>query len=309
MIYAPIALFVYNRPDHTRQTVEALQKNTLASESDLIVFSDAAKSEEQVEAVNNVRQYIHQIGGFKSVVIVEREANFGLAKSIIEGVTSVVNKYGRIIVLEDDLVTSPYFLRFMNDALDAYHNEEKVMHISGYMFPINTPEKLPATIFYRASTCWGWGTWKRAWDGFQLDSKVLLENIQSRNLEYEFDIHDTMEFVSMLKAQSVGLVDSWAIRWYANIFLKSGLCLHPATSLVNNIGHDGSGVHCGSNIVYAVDILNAKPIKVEKLQEINESSEGLAAIEKFNQSLRIPFYLRVYFGLDRRFRKIVGFTR
>jgi hypothetical protein len=309
MIYAPIALFVYNRPKHTRLTVEALQKNTLASESDLIVFSDAAKSEVQAEAVSNVRRYIHQIDGFKSVTIIEREANFGLAKSIIEGVTSVVNERNRIIVLEDDLITSPYFLDYMNTSLDVYQEEDKVMHISGYMFPIKNPEKLPETFFYRASTCWGWATWKRAWDSFQLDSFFLLENIHSHKLEYEFDIHGTMDFISMLKAQSAGVVNSWAIRWYANIFLKSGLCLHPAISLVNNIGHDGSGVHCDSSTAYTVDALNSKPIKVEKLREINESSDGLAAIEKFNRSLRPPFYLRVYSGLARRLRKIVGFTR
>ncbi len=304
MIYAPIALFVYNRPIHTRQTIEALQKNTLASQSDLIIFSDAAKSEAQAETVNKVRQYIHQIGGFKSVAIIEREANFGLAKSIIEGVTWIVNKHGRIIVLEDDLITSPYFLDYMNTSLDVYQAEEKVMHISGYMFPIKPPEKLPATFFYRASTCWGWGTWKRAWDGFQLDPKILLENIQSRKLEYEFNVHNTMEFISMLKAQSEELIDSWAIRWYANIFLKSGLCLHPAISLVNNVGHDGSGVHCGSNVAYAVDVVNVRPIKIDKLHEVDESVAGLKAIKNFNLSLKPAFHLRVLWGLSRRFKKL-----
>lgn len=304
MTYAPIALFVYNRPNHTRLTVEALKKNILANESDLFIYSDAAKSTKQDDAVKQVREFIRQVDGFKSVTIVEQRLNFGLAKSIIEGVTSIVNKFGRIIVLEDDLVISPYFLEYMNASLNFYQAEKKVMHISGYMFPIKNPEQLPTTFFYRASTCWGWGTWKRAWDDFQLDSKILLENVHLRKLEYEFNVGDTMEFVSMLKAQSEGLIDSWAIRWYANIFLKSGLCLHPAISLVNNVGHDGSGVHCGSNVAYVVDVVNVRPIKIDKLQKVDESAAGLEAIKNFNISLKPAFHLRVLWGLLRRFKKL-----
>ena len=303
---APIALFVYNRPWHTQQTIEALQKNELAEKSDLFIFSDAPKKSEAAAAVQEVRNYIKTIGGFKIVNIVERTENLGLANSIIDGVTRLCNKYGRVIVLEDDLVASPYFLGYMNTALDIYESDNSVMHVAGYMFPIRNPEKLPETFFYRASSCWGWATWKRAWNSFESDSTYLLENICARKLGYEFDIHGTGGFTAMLKNQADGLLDSWAIRWYASIFLKNGLCLHPAISLVNNIGHDGSGVHCGSSAAYAADVLNAKPIKIDKLQEIKESPEGLAAIEEFNLSLRQPFYIRVYSGLIRRIRKIIG---
>ena len=135
---SPIVLFVYNRPWHTQQTVEALQKNELAKESELFIYSDAAKSKEAEKSVNEVRKYIQTIIGFKKVIIIKREKNWGLADSIIDGVTKIVNEYGKIIVLEDDLVTSPYFLKFMNEALVFYKDKEKVWHISGWNYPIET---------------------------------------------------------------------------------------------------------------------------------------------------------------------------
>ena len=145
---APIVLFVYNRPWHTAQTVEALQKNTLADKSELFIYSDAAKNSEVALYVKKVREYIRNISGFRKVTIMEREKNWGLANSIIDGVTTIVNKYGKIIVLEDDLVTSPYFLRFMNEALEMYENEESVASIHGYIYPI---EGLPETFFIRGA--------------------------------------------------------------------------------------------------------------------------------------------------------------
>lgn len=158
---APIALFVYNRPMHTRQTVEALLANELAAESDLIIFADGAKSGKDADAVQEVREYIHSISGFKSIKINEQDTNQGLANSVIAGVTEVVNESGRIIVLEDDMVTSPYFLNYMNDSLEMYKDEDKVISIHGYMYPVK--EKLPETFFLQGADCWGWATWKRGY--------------------------------------------------------------------------------------------------------------------------------------------------
>ena len=148
----PIILFVYNRPWHTRQTVKALQKNELAGRSDLFIFSDGPKDEQTEKAVQKVREYIHTIDGFQTVTIREREENWGLANSIIDGVTQIVNEYGRVIVLEDDLMTSPFFLRYMNDALNLYECEEKVISIHGYIYPLS--EKLPSTFFLRGTDYW-----------------------------------------------------------------------------------------------------------------------------------------------------------
>lgn len=301
MSLATVALFVYNRPSHTRQTVEALLMNQLAKVSDLIIFSDAPKSEEQAEAVLAVRDYIHKIEGFKSVTIIEREKNFGLARSIIEGVTSVVNECGRIIVLEDDLVVAPHFLDFMNEALEVYAGEDRVMHISGYMYPTGNTA-LPETIFLRVSSCWGWATWARAWNAFNPDAQNLLDTLRAKKLEYEFDVHGAVSYVKMLQNQASDGIDSWAIRWYASVFLNGGLCLHPAISLVRNIGHDGTGVHCGSSTMYDVPALNVKPIIAR--QDITESVVGRESIRKFYRSFMRPFHIRVYAALTRRLKRL-----
>src|SRR5450631_726432 len=224
-MYAPITLFVYNRPTHTRQTVEALQKNALSTDSDLIIFSDAPKTESQAEAVREVRQYIHQIEWFKSVTIVERETNFGLARSIIDGVTKVVNEHGRIIVLEDDLVVTPHFLDFMNCALDKYENEQQVIQVSGYMFPVKVEIEEDA-LFLPLTTSWGWATWKRAWQLFDPDAKGYAQVKADLALRKRFNLDGAYDYFSMLEAQLAGRVDSWAIRWYLSTFLLQGLTLY-----------------------------------------------------------------------------------
>ena len=162
MNYAPIVLFTYNRLLHTRKTVESLQNNELANKSNLFIFSDGPKNEKDQVIIKDIRNYLKKIKGFKKIEIIEREKNFGLANNIIDGVTKIVNEYGKIIVLEDDILTNQYFLKFMNEALEFYEKEEKVMHISGYMYPIDSKE-LPDTFFIKPTTCWGWATWKRAW--------------------------------------------------------------------------------------------------------------------------------------------------
>jgi GT2 family glycosyltransferase len=257
-MYAPIVLFVYNRPAHTRQTVEALQKNEMAKDSDLIIYSDAPKKPEAAPEVFEVRKYIRDIGGFKSIKIIEREKNWGLANSIIDGVTSVVNEYGRIIVLEDDLVTSPYFLSFMNEALETYQDDEKVMHISGYMFPIDSAGLLE-TFFLRTASCWGWATWSRAWGHFEKKPDKLLSKFTKQAIN-KFNLDGTCNFWAQVEGNESGKMDTWAVFWYATVFQKEGLCLHPRYSMVNNIGHDGTGVHCGSSDSFGVS-LAIKPIQ------------------------------------------------
>ncbi len=200
MTLAPIVLFVYNRPAHTRRTVEALQKNDLATDSDLIIYSDAPKTPEAADAVREVRDYIRSITGFRSVRIVERERNWGLANSIIDGVTSVVNEHGRIVVLEDDLITSPYFLSFMNTALETYKYDETVMHISGYMFPIDSAD-LPESFFLRTASCWGWATWDRAWKCFEKCPKKLLNEFSKQTI-YRFNLDGAYDFWARLKKMS-----------------------------------------------------------------------------------------------------------
>ena len=243
MIRAPIALFAYNRPSHTRLTVEALLANALANQTPLHVFSDAPKNEAAGLAVAEVRSYIRSISGFKSVTIIERETNFGLARSIIDGVTCMCEEYGRVIVMEDDLITSPHFLSYMNDALTRYEDEDQVMQVSGYMFPAQL-EVTPQGLFLNFPTSWGWATWKRAWDKFDLKAEgysLLKDNpemIRTFNLDGRYD------YYSMLQSYLSGRAESWAIRWHLTVFMNKGLVLYPSETLVENIGFDGSGVNC-----------------------------------------------------------------
>ncbi|MDO3640615.1 glycosyltransferase [Mucilaginibacter sp. L3T2-6] len=274
---APIALFVYNRPEHTRRTISYLQKNLLAEESRLFVFSDAPKTAGDKAKVSEVRQLISEITGFKSVKVINRQENLGLANSIISGVTQLVNEYGKIIVFEDDLLSSPYTLQYFNEALDHYANNEKVMHIGAYMFEL-ADKKLPETFFWRAATSWGWATWARAWVNFEDNVDVLLNQFDRQKTD-QFSINGTMNFWKQLTGFKAGKNNSWAIRWYASIFLKGGLTLNPSTSLIQNIGNDGSGTHSNNESMYQVRIAQ-KPVKYFPT-EIKEDARAYTAIKNF----------------------------
>ena len=282
MCLSPVVLFTYNRPWHTRQTVEALQKNELADRSDLFIYSDSPKDEQTEKAVKKVREYIHTIDGFKTVTIREREENMGLAGSIIDGVTAVVNEYGRVIVLEDDLVTSPFFLRYMNDALNLYKYEEKVISIHGYSYPLS--EKLPSTFFLRGADCWGWATWKRGWDLFEEDGQKLLNELEEKRLARLFDFNEAYGYMQMLRDQIAGKNNSWAVRWYASAFLRECLTLYPGISLICNIGLDGAGTHCGTSGAFDVKMAQ-EPISVRPI-DIIENLEARKAIEDYFRSLK-----------------------
>ena len=245
MTYAPIALFTYNRADHTQRAVESLLKNAEAKFSDLFIFSDGPKTSEKKAGVEENRKYIHTILGFKSISIVEREKNWGLANSLIAGITEVINKYGKVIVVEDDLILSPYFLQFMNEGLEKYKDDDRVGTITGFVPPIK--DKLPETFFLKYFQCWGWATWKRAWDLLETDARPLLKGLRFKKTK--FDVGGGVGNYGNLYCQKVGLVDSWYLRYYASLFLKDKLSLYPGRSMVTNDGLDGTGTHCGVDLV------------------------------------------------------------
>ncbi|MDB5145804.1 MAG: glycosyltransferase [Mucilaginibacter sp.] len=274
---APIALFVYNRPEHTRRTISYLQKNLLADESRLFIFSDGPKTDADKTKVEEVRQMAKEITGFKSVKVITRKENLGLANSIISGVTKLVNEYDKVIVFEDDLLSSPYTLQYFNEALTRYANEEQVMHIGAYMYDLKNKE-LPETFFYRAATSWGWATWARAWKDFEPDIDKLINQFDQQKM-FLFSIENSMNFWKQMRAFKAGKNNSWAIRWYASIFLKDGLTLNPSHSLVHNIGHDGSGVHSNNEATYQVQIAQ-KAVK-EFPHEIKEDAKAYQAIRQF----------------------------
>ncbi len=275
---APVLLFVYNRPDHVKRTVEALQHNTLAAQSNLYVYSDGARDESQQAAVNEVRQFVRTITGFKSVTIIERPKNWGLARSIIDGVSIRVNEAGKVIVLEDDLITAPYFLQFMNDALALYENEPRVGHIQGCDF--TQDPSLPDTFLIKWTGSWGWGTWKRAWKYFNSDGRALLDELERRNLTYTFDFNGKYGYTRMLRRQIEGKNNSWAIRWNASLFLNDMLSLNVGKSLVQNEGFDGSGTNCGGGGLYA-STLYMKRLPVERIEPIEENIQARMAYVRY----------------------------
>jgi hypothetical protein len=265
---APIALFVYNRPDHTGQTLSYLQNNLLAAETDLFIFSDGPKTEADNASVDAVRKIASQTTGFRSLQVIIRENNMGLANSIISGVTQLVNEYGRVIVFEDDLVSSPYTLQYFNEALNHYAAEETVMHISAYMFPLQDAT-LPETFFFRAAFSWGWATWARAWKNFNPDIDQLIGQFDAEKI-HRFSIEGTMNFWKQMQDFKARKNNSWAIRWYASVFLQNGVTLNPAKSLIHNIGHDGTGVHSNIENTYGVQVAK-QPVKY--FPEILEENE------------------------------------
>lgn len=276
--YAPILLFVYNRPEHVRRNIQALLKNELAAESELFIYSDAAKDENSQTAVEEVRAFIRSIQGFKKITITERAENWGLARSIIDGVTTLINRYGRVIVLEDDLVVTPHFLQFMNDALETYRDEERVGHIQACDFTHDP--SLPDTFLIKWTGSWGWGTWDRAWKHFNADGKALLTELESRKLTYTFDFNGKYGYTRMLRRQIEGKNNSWAIRWNASLFLKDILSLNVGKSLVQNEGFDGSGTNCGGGGLYASELYMER-LPVKKISPIEENIQARNAYVRY----------------------------
>lgn len=276
---APIVLFVYNRPWHTQKTVEALKKNELAEQSELFIFSDEAKHKDAQKSVDEVREYVDKIDGFKKVTIIKRDKNWGLANSIIDGVTKIVNKYGKIIVLEDDLVTSPYFLKFMNEALEFYKNEKKVWHVSGWNYPIARGSTESGDVFlWRTMNCWGWATWSDRWKYFEKDVDKLINSFSKAEIK-RFNLDGVGYFWDQVILNQKGVINTWAVFWYASIFKNNGFCLNPVQTYVDNIGHDGSGENCLNEKNY-VDSLNQKA-SAGFLSLVTESEKYVIQIKKY----------------------------
>jgi hypothetical protein len=246
--FAPIVFFAYNRPAHTKLVLESLFKNRLADESELWIYIDGPKpgaTEEVLANIAAVKKVVREKKWCKQVTIIEAAANKGLVKSTIEGVTKMVNEFGKVIAMEDDGLLSPGFLTYMNDALDFYENNPRVMHISAYIRPgLATAAVKDSTCFFYHTTTWGWGTWKRAWDKFTPDALAVWEAVKKKGSIKKLNMDGTFEFFWGLHAVAKSNMNSWNTIWHSIVFLNDGLCLYPQKSLVSNIGHDGSGTNC-----------------------------------------------------------------
>ena len=245
---APIAFFTYIRPEHTRLALESLKENHGAESSELYIYCDGPKSASENILINQVREIVKSKKWCGTVHVIERETNMGLANSVIAGVTDLCEKFGRVIVIEDDLILSPYFLDYMNSALDLYQEDNQVMQVSGHMFPVKL-SCVEDTFFLPFTTSWGWATWNRAWQYLDSDVKQFSELASDPKRVNEFNLDGSYPYFSMLKDQLDGKIDSWAIRWYFSVFIMNGLILYTKWSLVNNIGFDGSGTHCNKSKV------------------------------------------------------------
>lgn len=247
---APIVLFVYNRLDQTQLTIEALQRNVLAKDSKLFIFSDAAKNERAEQAVKTVREFIKNVDGFESVNIIERERNYGLATSIITGVTEVINKYGKVIVLEDDLLSSKNFLSYMNQALEFYKEDKRIFSISGYTanLPSLTHLDNEGFLSYRPSS-WGWGTWKEEWERNDWDVKDYKSFISNKKEVKKFN-RGGIDMTRMLRHCMEGKNHSWAIRWSYTMYKLDKYCFYPKVSKIQNVGFGEGATNCTGIDIY-----------------------------------------------------------
>ncbi|HHR6038929.1 TPA: hypothetical protein ACS70C_003348 [Providencia alcalifaciens] len=293
---APVVLFVYGRPIHTQRTIDALLKNPESKDTDLIVYSDGPKQHSDTEKVESVREIIKKTSGFKSINLIERAENLGLAENIIDGVTKVCEEYGKVIVLEDDIVTSPFFLNFMNSALNKYQSNEKVWHISGWNYPLKNTEELPETFFWRTMNCWGWATWKDRWQYFEKSPQKLVTSWSQETIQ-KFNLDGYHNFWSQVEENISGKLNTWAIFWYATIFSHEGLCLNPTTSFVANIGNDGSGENCGNIDIYKNKI-NQK--KISLLASPSEENINIVSLIKHFYETSKPNFIRRVLGKIKR---------
>lgn len=285
MKLAPIALFSYNRPEHLQITLNHLLLNDLCIDSEITIFCDGPKNKSDLHKVKKVHEIAHKVSGFKKKNIVTSEFNKGLANSIITGVSSILQSSNSIIVLEDDIVVSNNFLNYMNSNLINYEFDEQVASIHGYCYPINN---LPDFYFLQGADCWGWATWKRAWNLIQLDGNLLLHKLKGK--EFKFNLLGSYNYTKMLRNQVLGINNSWAIRWHASMFVLNKLTLYPGKSLVKNIGNDGSGTNFQSIDSSFDTEFNKKSLNFNKIK-VKESKKA--------------YYLYVFFFYKRLIKKIL----
>jgi Glycosyl transferase family 2 len=257
-LLAPVVIFVYARPEHTKRTIEALAQNYLAKETEVFIYSDAAKGEKTVDKVRMVREYIDSLPQknlFKSIKIIKSQSNKGLANSVISGVSEIIDKYGRVIVLEDDLVSSRDFLQYMNDALNFYGKDHDIWSISGYTFNIDIPKDYKSDVYLSYRGCsWGWATWKDRWEKVDWDVSDYNHFKNDKRARKMFN-RGGRDMANMLDLQMEGKIDSWAIRWCYTQYKLGMLTVYPVVSRIKNIGLDGSGTHSGITSKYDV-VLN-----------------------------------------------------
>jgi hypothetical protein len=269
MLYNPIILFTYKRLNVTRSVINSLLTNDEARNSVLIVYSDGHKNENDKLEVDEVRNYLLQLKGFKSIELIFRTKNLGLSKSFITGITETFERFESAIFLEDDNLVSPCFLAFMNSTLELYKENARVSCVTGYSLPLCPQQSRP--YFVRGAETWSMGTWRRSWQNFCKDGELLKSQIKDKNLIKKFS-RDGFGFYQMLQSQAIGENDSWGVLWWTSAFINEMYCLYPNMPLCVNIGYGEDAVHCKNynpllrnptHLVHEID-LTKLPVKVQE---------------------------------------------
>lgn len=245
----PVAIFIYNRPEHTERLIHSVLKCDRRDECEFVFFSDGAKNDTHAAGVAATRAVVRDHLGALRGELVERTANLGLARSIESGVSALCASHGRVIVVEDDLVLNPNFLGYMIDGLDRYQDESSVMQVAGCtLSPAGNP--VFDAFFIPVTTTWGWATWQRAWKHFSWQAADFDALRRDADFLGRFNLGGACDFTQMLDDRLAGRNDSWGILWWYAVARCRGLVLYPARSLVWNGGFDGSGVHCGESTLF-----------------------------------------------------------
>ncbi|MCM3640626.1 sugar transferase [Priestia aryabhattai] len=305
--YTPVVLFCYNRPDLTLKTLKALEENMLAKYTDVYVFVDGPKNNSDAVKVEETISIVKREYGFKSLSVSTQSKNKGLAKSIIDGVSSVINKHKKVIVLEDDLITHTSFLSYMNEALTFFEDKSNIWSISGYTPNIKLPENYKSDIFLTLrGSSWGWATWKDRWE----------------NVKWEWKEKDFQEFISkkscldligediyhLTKDYKNGFIDSWAIRWTNTQFNLEKFTVFPRYSFIQNEGFGGDSTHGSLNDKFKTELsktnfkINLSQVQYDK--EIEKIYSDLYKLKAYNKIAIILKKIKIYKLTKKLMKKI-----
>jgi len=304
---APICVFAYKRPEFFKQTLKSLSINEEFYESELYIFIDGPSKRDDdsdIIHIEKVKEIALNIKGPKSVTIVKHEENLGLANSLQFGISKVLESNDNIIVIEEDLIVSPYFLNFINTGLNMYNSCEKVISIHGYNYPIQEITN-NSFFFLKGADCLGWGTWKRGWDLFNNDGTFLLSELNKRNLSHEFNFYGGINYTGMLEDCISGKNNSWAIKWYASAFLAGKYTLYPGKSLVQHIGIDESATHMAGASIDPPP--HQEPIHISRIPIKENLKVKLSIANYFSPHRKIrrkfPYFLIDYID-NKLFRRV-----
>ncbi|WP_051233589.1 glycosyltransferase [Butyrivibrio sp. NC3005] len=297
-ICAPVCLFTYKRIDSLKKVVDNLKKCSLSEKTRLYIFSDGARDESDLAEVEATRSFIHSIDGFKDIIIIERDNNIGLAENIMGGVTNVINKHKKVIVLEDDIVPNKFFLEYMNEALIRYADQQKVMEICGCSLPTDKDKAfLPQTFLLPWGGCWGWATWFDRWQYFERNPQKFVSQMTDEDI-YKLDRNGTDLIWQQVLDNASGKKKTWAVFWELAIYLHNGLVLYPNVDMCKNIGFDGTGENCPIDIRFPKKKLKDQQI-TEFANEIKENKEAMELVMKYSKKINRPlsFWQKSYYIL------------